>query len=210
MVLIQRKGYLDNLKKYTDEIGYVYGSEDLCVHLYSWVKMIKPRQVLEFGTGLGASTLWINEAIKENGAGILHTIDDGSKFIEAAEIVGLPQRSYEDYIVDLYNRFDIHDGVTFYRCLVEDFYTEVGRHLGPSSVDMIFADYNHHPNTIEDLFDKYLTSLSEGSLVFIDSAPSKRESMKTIQDICSFYGFSYHNIYENKESPQASTCCIHL
>ena len=197
---------MDNLKKYTDEIGYVYGSEDLCVHLYSWVKMIKPRQVLEFGTGLGASTLWINEAIKENGAGILHTIDDGSKFVEAAEIVGLPQRSYEDYIVDLYNRFDIHDGVTFYRCLVEDFYTEAGRHLGPDSVDMIFSDYNHHPHTILRLFDDYSSSLSDGSLVFIDGAPSKRASMNTIDSL----GYEYWNIYENKDSPQASTCCIRV
>lgn len=197
---------MDNLKKYTDEIGYVYGSEDLCVHLYSWVKMIKPRQIIEFGTGLGASTLWINEAIKENGGGILHTIDDGSKFVKAAEIVGLPQSSYEDYIVDLYNRFDIHDDVTFYRCLVEDFYTEVGRHLEPNSVDMIFSDYNHHPNTIEDMFDKYLPSLSDGSLVFIDSAPSKRDSMDTIDSL----GYEYWNIYENKDSPQASTCCIRV
>ena len=197
---------MDNLKKYTDEIGYVYGSEDLCVHLYSWVKMIKPRQIIEFGTGLGASTLWINEAIKENGGGILHTIDDGSKFVKAAEIVGLPQSSYEDYIVDLYNRFDIHDDVTFYRCLVEDFYTEVGRHLEPNSVDMIFSDYNHHPRTIEDMFDKYLPSLSDGSLVFIDSAPSKRDSMDTIDSL----GYEYWNIYENKDSPQASTCCIRV
>ena len=197
---------MDKLKKYTDEIGYVFGSEDLCVHLYSWVKMIKPRQIIEFGTGLGASTLWINEAIKENGGGILHTIDDGSKFVKAAEIVGLPQSSYEDYIVDLYNRFDIHDDVTFYRCLVEDFYTEVGRHLEPNSVDMIFSDYNHHPNTIEDMFDKYLPSLSDGSLVFIDSAPSKRDSMDTIDSL----GYEYWNIYENKDSPQASTCCIRV
>ena len=197
---------MDKLKKYTDEIGYVFGSEDLCVHLYSWVKMIKPRQVLEFGTGLGASTLWMGEAIKENGAGILHTIDDGRIFLEAAEIVGLPQRSYEDYIVDLYNRFDIHDDVTFYRCLVEDFYTEVGRHLEPNSVDMIFSDYNHHPRTIEDMFDKYLPSLSDGSLVFIDSAPSKRDSMDTIDSL----GYEYWNIYENKDSPQASTCCIRV
>ena len=69
---------------------------------------------------------------------------------------------------------------------------------------MIFSDYNHHPDTIEDMFDKYLPSLSKGSLVFIDSAPSKRDSMETIQDICSYHGFSYHNIYENKDSPQAS------
>ena len=197
---------IDKIKEYTDDIGDVYGSEDLCIHLYSWVKMIKPRQIIEFGTGLGASTLWINEAIKENGAGILHTVDDGSKFVEAAEIVGLPQRSYEDYIVDLYNRFDIHDGVTFYRCLVEDFYTEVGRHLGPNSIDMIFSDYNHHPDTIEDMFDKYLPSLSDGSLVFIDSAPSKRDSMDTIHSL----GYEYWNIYENKDSPQASTCCIRV
>ena len=201
---------IDKIKEYTDNIGDVFGSEERCIHLYSWVKMLKPRQIIEFGTGLGASTLWMNQAIKENGGGILHTIDDGSNFVEAAEIVGLSQRSYENYIVDLYNKFDIQDGVTFYRCIVEDFYTEVGRHLEPESVDMIFSDYNHHPKTIEDMFHKYLPSLSRGSMVFIDSAPSKRQSMEMIEDICSYHGFNYYNIYENKDSPQASTCCIQL
>ena len=55
---------IDKIKEYTDNIGDVFGSEDLCIHLYSWVKMLKTRQIIEFGTGLGASTLWINEAIK--------------------------------------------------------------------------------------------------------------------------------------------------
>ena len=201
---------IDTLKEYTDDIGDVFGSEDLCIHLYSWVKMLKPRQIIEFGTGLGVSTLWMNQAIKENGGGILHTIDDGRMFVEAAEIVGLSQRSYDDYIVDLYNKFDIQDGVTFHKCLMEDFYTEVGRHLEEGSVDMIFSDYNHHPETIVEMFSKYLPAVSSGGMIFIDSAPSKRESMEVIQEICMHYGFNYYNIYENKDSPQASTCCIQL
>jgi hypothetical protein len=63
-----------------DEIGYIYGSEDLAVLLYILAKRERPKCVVELGTGLGVSSFWIAHAIKENGFGHLWTFDDGSHF----------------------------------------------------------------------------------------------------------------------------------
>ena len=55
-----------NLKQFTDRIGPIYGTEDLGIYLYSIVKMLKPKNVIELGTGLGTTMLWISQALVEN------------------------------------------------------------------------------------------------------------------------------------------------
>jgi predicted O-methyltransferase YrrM len=43
--------------------------------LYAFVKMIKPRRILETGTHLGISAMYMAQALKENGAGTLTTLE---------------------------------------------------------------------------------------------------------------------------------------
>jgi len=43
--------------------------------LYAFVKMIKPKRILETGTHLGVSSLYMAQALKENGAGHLVTLE---------------------------------------------------------------------------------------------------------------------------------------
>ncbi|CAE6698840.1 hypothetical protein CFBP6600_03740 [Xanthomonas arboricola pv. corylina] len=65
---------IEQLLRIREEIGWLYGSEDLCVLLYSLVKREKPAVVVELGTGLGVSTAWMAAAMKETGKGTLQVI----------------------------------------------------------------------------------------------------------------------------------------
>ncbi len=44
--------------------------------LYWLVRNVQPRQVIEIGTCVGASTIWMAAAMRANGGGVLHTFDD--------------------------------------------------------------------------------------------------------------------------------------
>ena len=54
------------LKEFSDRVGAAYGSEDLALFLYALIKMQKPQCILELGTGDGAATVWMAQALKEN------------------------------------------------------------------------------------------------------------------------------------------------
>src|SRR3546814_9290561 len=69
---------IEDLYRYTKDVGAGYGTEDFSFFLYALVKMHKPGRVLELGTGTGASSFWIARGLLENGSGSLLTIDDGS------------------------------------------------------------------------------------------------------------------------------------
>src|SRR3546814_9559653 len=68
---------IEDLYRYTKDVGAGYGTEDFSFFLYALVKMHKPGRVLELGTGTGASSFWIARGLLENGSGSLLTIDDG-------------------------------------------------------------------------------------------------------------------------------------
>lgn len=44
--------------------------------LYWLVRNVQPRQIVEIGTCVGASTIWMAAAMKAGGGGVLHTFDD--------------------------------------------------------------------------------------------------------------------------------------
>lgn len=62
--------------------GEYYGSEDQSIFFYSYCKMQCPETVLELGTGLGHTALWMAQALKENGQGHVWTIDNGVRWPE--------------------------------------------------------------------------------------------------------------------------------
>jgi predicted O-methyltransferase YrrM len=43
--------------------------------LYSLVRMVKPNRILETGTHLGISSTYMGQALKDNGKGVLHTME---------------------------------------------------------------------------------------------------------------------------------------
>ena len=49
---------LSKLKRFTDNVGKIYGTEDFAVYLYSIIKITKAKNIIEFGTGLATTTLW--------------------------------------------------------------------------------------------------------------------------------------------------------
>src|SRR3546814_3171677 len=51
---------IEDLYRYTKDVGAGYGTEDFSFFLYALVKMHKPGRVLELGTGTGASSFWID------------------------------------------------------------------------------------------------------------------------------------------------------
>ena len=48
-------------------VGYLYGSEDISLLFYALIRREKPQNLIELGTGVGVTALWMAQACKENG-----------------------------------------------------------------------------------------------------------------------------------------------
>jgi hypothetical protein len=62
----------DVFKRQADAIPYQYRHP---AFLYALVKWLQPRTVVEVGTHIGMSAVWMARGLQENGAGRLHCID---------------------------------------------------------------------------------------------------------------------------------------
>ncbi len=163
----------DDLKAFSDRVGAGYGSEDLALLLYALVKMQKPKNVLELGTGDGASTVWIARALKENNnGGQIVTADNGSQYEIGPHLADdEKQPTYNAYLDHIFTKFDVADVITQVSMEMPPF------PLPKGDIDLLFADFSHGVATIADIFCTYLPKLADTSSVFIDSAstflPSK-------------------------------------
>ena len=171
------------LKTITDKIGSVYGTEDFCVYLYSLVKMTKAQTVLELGTGLGLSMLWVAQALQENKSGILHTIDDGSEWdkIRASNTIPIlyEHETYPSYIHSLIQDFNLGREIIFYN---ENIKTPLSVN---QPIDILFADFNHGPYSVLKILADYLPYMSDHSYLFIDSASTYYSSYHTLEALIS-------------------------
>ena len=168
------------LKEFTDNVGSIYGTEDLAVYLYSIVKMSKPKHVLELGTGFGTTSLWMALALQENGCGILHTVDDGSEWDSLKQAKNAFGEYYNDiyynYICNLIKTLDLKDEVRFHYSKVEELnYCD--------EYDIIFSDFSHGPFFITKLIADCLHKMSDDSYIFIDSASTYYPSFQTLNSI---------------------------
>ena len=166
------------LKEYTDSIGSIYGTENTSLYLYSLAKILEPRIVLDLGTGLGCTSLWLGTALKENNRGKLITVDDGSewsKFTKIQDQLGPYYReNYSDFIFNLIEEFDLSEEVSFANGKIQNFSID-------SEIDFLVSDFAHGPYDIVNLLAKYLPKMAFSSHIFIDSASTLYSSYHTLE-----------------------------
>lgn len=217
------------LKQYTDSIGSIYGTEDFSIYLYSLVKMTKPRNVVELGTGLGSVALWTALALKENESGSILTVDDGSEWERLKTSVGMATGIYEEnyatYITNLIDKFELTHQIAFLNQKIDSIPIE--------NIDIFFSDFAHGPFDIIKLLSQYLPKMSDDSFMFFDSASTHYGSYHTLENIVDTFNngkiprvlkemgtdisdkvnnckFQLQHIVENKDRNQNSTACIRI
>jgi len=224
---------LCELKKLTDDIGQIYGTEDFAIYLYSLVRMFKPKTILELGTGLGTTSLWMALALEENQEGIIHTIDNGSEWQSLKQAKERYRQFYNDdyklFVEGLIQHFNFNN-VKFYNEQIDNF--------NLNNIDILFSDFSHDTFSILNCFAMYLSKMSENSYIFIDSASTHYTSRLTILSLLDMLNankipktllemvpitqkekfkekvsqssFQLIDIIENKNRNQNSTACIKI
>lgn len=170
----------ERLKKFSDSIGAVYGTEDFAIYLYSIVKMTKPRTVLELGTGLGTAALWIAQALEENNYGSLYTIDNGNEWERlkpaVTQLVKYYKEEYNDYITNLFHSFKYQGIVKYVNHDIENLNFS-------DEYDIVFSDFSHSPYYIFKFLAEIIPLMSNNSYIFIDSASTYYSSYHTLESI---------------------------
>jgi predicted O-methyltransferase YrrM len=164
------KDSIGALKLFTDRVAPIYGTEDWCVWLYGLVKMQRPKTIVELGTGTLATTLWLAQAVKENGAGHVWTVDHGqnwSSLLETHASAFEPEErrsAFGEYFKHVIGTFELEAQVTLVEKAMPPY------PVLPDPIDMLVSDFSHGPNEILELLAAYLPHLADVGSVFIDSA----------------------------------------
>lgn len=188
---------IEQLLLIRERMGWLYGSEDLCVLLYSIVKRERPSLIIELGTGLGVSTAWMAAALKENARGLIHTYDNGSHYLSDpskrfladmdAPISELASATsggitFEGFIGNLMRWVGVEEHVVVHHQDIQ--FQEVARDkVFLQGIDLLFSDFNHAPENIQKLLGAFLPSMAPTSSIFIDSASTHRLSYLALERI---------------------------
>ena len=192
---------LPYLLELRDAIGPHYGSEDLCVFLYSLVKREKPRCVVELGTGLGVTTAWIAAAMRENGFGTIVTVDNGAHFASApplAERQELPPSlqelgslGYDALLRRIFERAGVASHVKSLRCDIDLHDLRwLDESVGPSAadglpapIDIVFSDFNHSAANVARIVGAFIPRLADVGSILIDSASTHLTSYYLLEHL---------------------------
>ncbi|WP_010648713.1 class I SAM-dependent methyltransferase [Oceanobacillus massiliensis] len=193
---------IEKLLKINNISGHVYGSETLSLFLYTLIKREKLSNIVELGTGLGTTSLWICQALMENNKGNLTTIDNGRdiqelvSFIqEISELLEIDPPSIKDSTTIIYYQNFIYK--TFKSLNLDQFldfknidinlqnysFAEDNIITVDEKIDMLFADIAHGPDNIIDIFRCFLPLMNDFSHILIDSASTKLRSYLTLEQL---------------------------
>jgi predicted O-methyltransferase YrrM len=170
-----------DLKQFTDRVGRTYGTEDWCIFMYALAKMHAPKCILELGCGVGACSLWLAQAMRENGAGHVYTVDDGRDWAAVlVENTGIftPEEThldFGDYLRYLRERFGLTEQLTHLPTSLPPF------PVMDQPIDLLFSDFMHGPNDILQILGTYLSSMAPSSSIFIDSASTSFPSYALLE-----------------------------
>tara|TARA_E500000318_G_scaffold83873_1_gene79586 strand:+ start:1033 stop:1638 length:606 start_codon:yes stop_codon:yes gene_type:complete len=103
---------------------------------------MKPKVVVEFGTGYGTTAFLTAQALKENVYGQLYTIDDGSWWHETNP----PQSDYESFINDKIIEFGLDVNLNFYNKTLDFKSFEPFNDI--QKIDILFNDIDCNPEYI--------------------------------------------------------------
>ncbi len=178
-----------------NRIGYVYGSEDTCTLFYAMVRRERPVNIVELGAGLGVTALWMAQAVKENGAGRVWTLDDASHWqdpkklrealkplagVESLAALARDASSYEAYMAQVFTLLDLDGQTTFMKRHIdvakEEDFTAANYPFLDRPIDFLFLDINRTPDDILDSLYLFLPHLAEAASIFIDSASTSLSS----------------------------------
>jgi predicted O-methyltransferase YrrM len=190
------------LEKMRAQIGPVYGSEAKCVVLYGLARQLRPSNVLELGSGLGVTTLWLARALLENGSGAVLAIDNASHFStpntkqflsRCFDVGDYAERDYQGYLEGLALKLGFEDVLSV---LVEDVSCDAIRRTARPNWDFVFSDYDHSYETCINLFAWVLPVLANEGSIFIDSVPSHLPSLLAVTSLINEFnaGFIPHEV----------------
>jgi predicted O-methyltransferase YrrM len=167
----------------TDVLGPAFNTGPFALFLYGLARMQRPQIVLELGTGFGVTSFWLAQAIRENGSGHVYTIDDGrattgERFSNAmrelvsAGVLDEAPATAAAYFEAMIARLDCASVVTQLTRTIDltasDPFTLLP--FADRSLDLVFSDFSHGPDTVLLLLAHLLPRLSAGGSIFIDSA----------------------------------------
>ncbi|MBN4997170.1 class I SAM-dependent methyltransferase [Stenotrophomonas maltophilia] len=186
---------LERLSTLRESLGWVYGSEDLCVLLYCLVKRMRPSTVVELGTGFGVTAAWMAGALRENGAGVIHTYDNGShfssepgiRFVEGlqgpfADLLREKAQDYPAFLKHVFQWAGVENHVV--SNWQEIGFADIARAPAfDGGIDMVFSDFNHSQDSIQALLAAFLPRMAESASIFIDSASTQRLGYLTLEAV---------------------------
>ena len=170
------------------QIGPVYGSETLSMLLHVLALRERPLRVLELGTGLGTTTVWIAAAMAQAGQGEIVTIDNGSQFppdprnaafVERFRQIFPGPQTHADYMSDLTGRLSFGNRITYLqRELDFDSPDDLLRSMDvpAGEYDWVFCDVSHGPRAVECCLAAGLSMAAPAFSLFIDSASTYSQS----------------------------------
>ena len=123
--------------------------------LYSWVRYLKPKIVLELGAWYGASTIWLAQACKENGEGKVFVIDNFSQSFS----LGV-EELFRQNIID----FKLSEYVDL-RYLNQK--SEEVKWDMTLEIDFMFLDGGHSYTQCKKDFEKYRNLMRQNGLLII-------------------------------------------
>ena len=150
------------LLEYVNSTHSKYITGDFSHYLYGFVKMLKPKVVVEFGTGYGTTAFLTAQALKENIYGQLYTIDDGSFWDETID--------YNTFINEKIKEFELDVNLNFYNKTL-DFKT-----FKPfdelKNIEVLFNDIDCNPEYIVNTLAWLMPRIHEDKpcYFFIDGA----------------------------------------
>jgi predicted O-methyltransferase YrrM len=191
---------LDLLVRWNKLLGEVYCSDDKAFLFYSLVKMQRPARILEIGTGVGVCSLFMALAAKENGAGTVFTVDNGSDWAEFyksfftdrigpdATFGPLLDADFFSFMRKLAVRAELVDHIRFVNAELSLADAEpLDASQSPAlaealaePIDFVFCDIDHRPLACLGALAKFLPLLSPSASIFIDAAPTQLTSHLTL------------------------------
>lgn len=189
------------LAEWNHLVGETFESENKAPFFHALIKMQKPECLLEIGTGVGVSSFYMAQAVKENGKGHVWTVDNGSQWKEFFEpyFTDRIRRSETfgplidpDFFVSMRRiaeRLGLAEHITFLEgevTLADAGALDVESYpfLEPAlraPLDLVFCDIDHRPEACLGILAKFLPVVAPSASIFIDSAPTFLASHLTLE-----------------------------